>query len=236
MPPSGYNEEELKFETPSLAKRIGESLEKCAIILKREAIVSGDDKTRDKVNAFLEVHRIDWSKKVSAKATLCLRENRYNKPVQLPDKEDVVKMAQYLSEVGDSTFQQLSEDPTNAKLFNRLVMITLTVVIVFNRKRPGDAHKLWVDNFEKAVSYTNTHTDIYNSLNDEQKELIRIMKRIEESGKQAMKVPILLSPRMQSALALLVKVRNQCGVPKSNKFLFAGVGTTKFIRGSSTKT
>ncbi|KAK3916614.1 Polyprotein P1234, partial [Frankliniella fusca] len=52
---------------------------------------------------------MDWSTKVSAKVSLQLKESRYNKPVPLPDKEDMVTLANYLDSKSASAMSGLKE-------------------------------------------------------------------------------------------------------------------------------
>jgi len=184
------------------------------------------------VDDFLTLHEIEWSRKVSAKASLCLKEGLYNRPTQLPDKDDVLKLASFMVRESASALEELTADRTNAVHYNRLMMVTLASVIVFNRKRPGDAHRMTVATYQKAPTEEKTHDDIYNSLTDNQRRLVNSLKRVETRGKKFMKVPILFTPKMQKAINLMLSVREQCGIAKDNKFVFAKVGTTAYLRGS----
>jgi len=47
-----------------------------------------------------------------------------------------------------------------------------------------------------------------------------------------MMVPLLFTRQMQDSIELLIKTRNDCGILKDNKYIFANVGTMTNVRGS----
>lgn len=226
-----YDNATRTFKVPSLAKRIGESLQKCVIILKKRAIVEKNEDLRKNLEDFLALHAIDWSKKINRKAHLNLQEIRYNKPTQLPDKEDAVKLVDFIKSETEKTFNQLKDDPTNAVLYSKLTKLILASVIIFNRKRPGDVSKLKVALYTKENSH-QTHLDIYESLDDTQKKLVNSLKRVETTGKKSRKMVILFTPRFQEIVGFLINVRDKCSIPKENPYVFATTMEKSYVRGT----
>ena len=228
---SGYRHETATFAIPSLAKRVGESLQKCASIATKDAIISGNRIKKEEISDFLSLHEMDWSKRISSKATFNLKELKYNKVTQLPEKEDVLKVADFMAKESVLAFNNLKGDTNNVSFYNRLALVTLASVILLNRKRPGDTHKLWITTYRNSKSAA-PHSDILNSLSERQKELVQSLKRVETRGKKGMKVAILFTQQMQSAIELMLSCREQCSVPEENKYVFGAVATNSFYRGS----
>ncbi|KAK3917554.1 Retrovirus-related Pol polyprotein from transposon opus [Frankliniella fusca] len=198
---------------------------------EKKAIKEQDKNLQASVEGFLKLRELDWSNKVSKKASLQLKEDRYNKPEALTDKEDVIKLADYLVHKTNQAVQKLEDCPT-AVSFNSLANITLTRVILLNRKRPGDVHRLTIADYSSVPVNHHTHTDIWNSLDGEEQARVQSLKRVETRDKKFMKVLILFTPIMQEAVELLIKHRSQCGVLDSNQFLFPNVGCETHLRGS----
>ena len=63
--------------------------------------------------------------------------------------------------------------------------------------------------------------DILNSLTDFEKELCKILVRVEIEGKRGRKVPVLFPPNVKESVDLLIKTREEVGIPQSNPYIFA---------------
>ena len=229
---AGYNAVENKFKVPSLAKRIGECLQKCAVIASKVTIISRDDSRKKDVADVIELMNVDWSMRVSWKALIQLKEGKYNNGSQLPDKDDVRKVVEYVDKNLPIHLENLKEDPSNAVHYNSLMKLTLSSVIILNRKRPGDTHRLKVSTYESAIQ-ESTHDDIWTSLSVEEKHLVTSLKRVETPGKKKHnKIPIRFTPRMQDCVAQLLQSRRSCGVPSDYPYVFANVNSSTYCRGS----
>lgn len=106
----------------------------------------------------------------------------------------------------------------------------LTQVIVFNKRREGEASRLTLQTY-KNVKTSAINEDIYETLSPLEKELSKLLTRIEIRGKRGRKVPVFLSDRMKESIDLLVKKRETAGVPAKNPYLFARPGGMTHIRG-----
>ncbi|KAK3932766.1 Hemoglobin subunit beta [Frankliniella fusca] len=143
---AGFDLSTNTFKIPSVAKRIGDLLEAIAVILQKRAIKTQNEAKQKCIRDFITLREMDWSSKVSSKASLQLKELRYNKPVPLPDKDDTIKLADYLETHTEKAMKSL-EDTQTSKHFNDLTQVTLARILVFNRKRPGDVHNLTVETY-----------------------------------------------------------------------------------------
>ena len=74
---------------------------------------------------------------VKKRARHVLRDRKLNAPVQLPDPEDIAKLAEYMQDLMKST-----EKPTTPSDFKQLQNYVLARLISFNRRRPGEVQVL----------------------------------------------------------------------------------------------
>ncbi|KAL8574806.1 hypothetical protein ACOMHN_031913 [Nucella lapillus] len=145
---AGYDENKFSFATPSLATKLGNSLMTCAMILEARAVETTDEVLLNDAKSYILLHKARWHEEVSAHArrTLIVKSTGHQK--RLPLSQDVAKLARHLSSVADETTKNLSdavEENVVKKALSTLAEVTLTQVILFNRRRSGEASKLKVD-------------------------------------------------------------------------------------------
>lgn len=214
---AGYVPEGNKFTTPSLALRIGHSLAKVCEILHCHAIMTLDENLAKSCVAFRTLYQTKWPEFISSSARRTLSEMKYNKPTMLPPTEDVAKLNNYLDKRSKSSVAALTEERTQQN-YSMLAQTTLVKIILFNRRRSGEVSKMKVKNF---VERDRTQTDEAIALTAYEKKLCNHFERAELVGKKSRKVAVLLTPDMTNALNLMLEVRQECGVPAENDYLFA---------------
>lgn len=104
--------------------------------------------------------------------------------------------------------------------WENLSRIVLTTVILFNRRRSGEAERLEVETYLNHDK-TACQAEIEKSLTNLEKQLVNNLTLIETSGKRGRKVPIILREDMRNGIELLIKHRSDVGVFKDNKYIFA---------------
>ncbi|XP_076855742.1 uncharacterized protein LOC143510359 isoform X2 [Brachyhypopomus gauderio] len=226
----GYNSETNTYKTPSLAKKLGISLMKLSKLVKAKALIEKDHCLAQKLSSFQEIHTERWCELISATAARNLEESKWNAPTVLPFTEDVQKLHAFLNKMQDESIKQLSSEPT-AKYWSDLAQVMLTQIILFNRRREGEVSSMPLSTFLSRDT-SDPHGDIDWALSEVEKKLCRHFSRIVTRGKRGRPVPILLTPKMLSALELLVKNRDTCGVLKDNVYLFARPSAMSHYRGS----
>ncbi|XP_055006638.1 uncharacterized protein LOC129408046 [Boleophthalmus pectinirostris] len=112
-----------------------------------------------------------------------------------------------------------------------LAKVTLTQVILFNRRRSGQVSKMPLSAYMSPKNQ-DVLEDLGEALSDLEKKLCQHFRRLEIRGKRGRKVPVLLTPAMQESLDLLVTKRDMCGVPQENTYLFARPHAFSCYRGS----
>ncbi|XP_030012491.1 uncharacterized protein LOC115434595 [Sphaeramia orbicularis] len=226
----GFDSETNKFMIPSLANKIGNALVKVSKLLKAQGLMSNNDDLVRNATQFQEVHSEKWNELISATALRNIAEKKWNVPALMPFTEDVQKMHQFLSQMQDEYTSVLSENPST-KAWADLAKVCLTQTILFNRRREGEVASMPLSAFLSRDT-TDPHEDVDWALSEVEKALCRHFSRIIIRGKRGRPVPVLLTPKMLSALELLVKQREACGVLKDNLYMFARPAAMSHFRGS----
>lgn len=217
---AGLNPETGRYKTPSLAIKLGQSLQKCALIIKADCIRTGDPVSEKQTEKFSELASIEWNHKVSSGARTSLYERKFNKPNMLPLSEDILKIQSKLSEVMTENKKLLTSGGNNKVAWKTLAEVTLSKLILFNRRRSGEVQRIKEEDFTKRRQcYSNS--DVMDSLSQWEQTLCNKMERIEIKGKRGRKVPILMTKEMVEAMELLVCTREGSGVSKENPYFFA---------------
>ncbi|XP_041917916.1 uncharacterized protein LOC121682003 isoform X2 [Alosa sapidissima] len=225
---AGFDSNSNSFKIPSLALKLGHSLQKIASIIECNAMISGKKKIVENAQHFKQIYRTCWNENVSSSALKTLSEAKWNTPQLLPFTEDVKKMHMYMDQKQKEAYQQLTNEESSRNWVD-LAEVTLAQLILFNRRREGEVSKM------RLTAFTETdvplHADVAEALTALEKKLCEHFKRIEIRGKRDRKVPLLLTPAMQASMELLVKTRASCEVLENNIYFFARPRQETFIRG-----
>lgn len=206
---AGYNEDTNVFKKSSVAVKLGQSLDKKAMLIKSHSTISGDEET---------------------KARRTLEEAKWNSPQLLPFTEDVKLLHIYLDEQEKTPRKLLLSQPSSQQ-WAKLAKITLTQVMLFNRRREGEVSQMPLSAYISS-NQMDAHPDITMALTYLENKLCQYFRRVEIRGKRGRKVPVLLTPSMQESISLLIENRSRCGIPNENPFLFARPYAMTFFRGS----
>ena len=133
---AGFSMETSKYQVPSLAMKLGHRLARCCTLLKAKAIEARDSGLRERTKAYQEIHTVMWEQEISCNATRTLSEENKNSTKTIPLTEDVSKLSAHLQNEAETVLTKMA-DPTKVtkQLWERLAEITLTRVIMFNRRR-----------------------------------------------------------------------------------------------------
>lgn len=216
---SGYDEEKHCFRTPSLALKLGHSLQKVSDILYCRALMAEDSTLIKSTQSFKTLYSTKWSELISHTALTTLNERKFNKPSTLPFTEDVQRLHRHLEKTTEQALKDL-EHHSSSKSYSELCKATMANVILFNRRRGGEISKMPMNGFlERDTS--PLHKDVAFGLTEFELHLCQHFSRVELRGKRGRKVAVLLSPDMVNAITRLVEKRKDCGVLDENLFLFA---------------
>lgn len=218
----GYDETTLMYKTPSLVLKIGHSVCKCVQICRGLATEENNLQLQDQLENFLIVfnNRFEVNSSVALRT---LHNNKFNKPLRLPLADDIRRLNIYLQDEIEKIVSIPLLDSTDLILLSKL---TLCLIIAFNRKRSGECERIKKDCVEKMIT-GDINPDLVQHLDPFEQELARILSRFETRGKRGRKVPILLTPLMKNAVALINNHTNRLimGIVENNEYFFPIPGT-----------
>lgn len=226
---AGYDSQTNTYKRPSLALKIGNSLTKISLLVESCANVQNNYSAAKDARTFRRVYETRWNELVSAASLRTLQEAKWNAPLLLPFTKDVQTLHSYL-DLQQHIHSNLSKE-ASPQTWTQLAKVTLTQVILFNRRRAGEVSKMPLAAF-LSQNPSDPQEDVNVALSDLEKKLCQHFRRIEIRGKRGRKVPVLLTPEMQQALDLLASKRQECGVPRENTYLFARPFALTCYRGS----
>ena len=217
----GYDEASHAYACPSLPIKLGHSLKKCAEIKLTNCMVNGDGVGEAAARGIIELITNNRSDRIGKGARNTLEDRHYNKPKLLPLMEDVSTLHQYLDQRSASLRTDCERSPR--EYYPDLAQTCLTQVILFNRKRAGEAQRMKVSNFRNAItnaSETLANSEISQALSKFELELCKTHLRVEIKGKRSRKVPILLTEDMIASIKVILDSQEAAGVSGS-KYVFA---------------
>ncbi|MGH0150540.1 UNVERIFIED_CONTAM: hypothetical protein FKN15_026468 [Acipenser sinensis] len=141
-------------------------------------------------------------------------------PVGEPPRCADVKTLHAYLEDKQNEYQRALHSESSIKTFANLTKVTLSQVILFNRRREGEVAKMPLDAFTRR-DMSGLHEDVAISLSELENKLSQHFTRLEIRGKRDRKVPVLLTPTMVAAMNLLVQKRGDCQVADENGYMFA---------------
>uniref|UniRef100_A0A8W8MPK0 Uncharacterized protein n=1 Tax=Magallana gigas TaxID=29159 RepID=A0A8W8MPK0_MAGGI len=112
------------------------------------------------------------------KALSSLHEKKYNKPMLIPLVEDVKKLNIYLDTEAKRVCLEVKDNP---HLYAELAQICLAQVILFNRRRSGEAERMTLSAFSEAIKIGSGKPDnvVLSTLNAFEKTLCHSHIRVE---------------------------------------------------------
>jgi len=226
----GFDEKTHSFKIPSLSLKLGHSIKQCAEIVEAAAIIDGDTQRRGEALDFIGFCDKHWKWKVSTHALSDLSQKRFNKPQVLPVTQDLCLLNEHLLNISNSSAYTLCQNPDPAA-WASLAQSTLCQLILFNRRRGGEAERIKLDQFSKCVK-TVPDGVILDSLSAFERKLCDAMWRLEIPGKRGRKVPVLFPVNLKEKIDVLVAHRQDCGIPETNVYLFARSTACTHIRSS----
>ncbi|KAL8576182.1 hypothetical protein ACOMHN_054276 [Nucella lapillus] len=182
--------------------------------------MEGDEALQKATANFIELCESDWKEYVSSCALSTLEGRKYNKPHVLPLTDDLKKVTKHLEVERKKCLSELRSEPTSSTWLY-LAKVSLSNIIMFNRRRSGEASRMLISDFEAAKSNSQPEDDILEALSEMEKQLVDNFMRVEVRGKRGRKVPVLLTSHMRAEIEELLLHRQQVGVNPVNKYIFA---------------
>ncbi len=228
---SGFTKSKYRYDRPSLAVKIGHSLKTVGDILIGHYVKAEDEVAANRVRSFLGLLSSEWNHYVSHCARTNLEENKWYKKEMIPLTEDVIQLQKYLKSTEENAMEKLREghDP---KAYVMLSESILSQIILFNRRRQGEAAKMLLETYENKNTEA-LNEDVMQCLTKFERDLSNEFTRIVIRGKRGRKVPVLLTREMTRGLDFLMEHRTQeNSILYNNKYVFARPKSDSHLRGS----
>ncbi|XP_041823315.1 uncharacterized protein LOC121628352 isoform X2 [Melanotaenia boesemani] len=228
---SGYTRTKYRYSTPSLALKLGHSLKTVCDIMIGQHVKAEDEMAASRVRSFSGLLAAEWDLYVSRRARTNLEEDKWNKKEMIPLTEDVMKLQKMLKATEEASKQKLMEGP-NPQAYKTLSECILSQIILFNRRRQGEAAKMPLVTY-KERNKEKPNRDVMQCLSKLEQDLSQTFTRIVIRGKRGRKVPVLLTKQMSESLDFLIENRNQDNeILDSNEYVFARQNSDSHLRGS----
>ena len=159
--------------TPSLALKLGFSLKKCIAILTGKALREKDRALLSDQTYLEKLMDSEWNERISHHSLSTLHGRKFNKIELLPLTKDLEILRKHLLKQIAALSKALKEVPT-LQGWKQLAEATLTRLIIFNKRRGGEASKLLTSSFQARPNWKEASSQlIVNSLQPIEKELCK---------------------------------------------------------------
>lgn len=222
---SANNYNRPSFKTPSLALKLGHSIRKCIGIERGKALRKNNIDRDNELKNLLAIFDLEWKERISSNAISTLNTRTFNKPKSLPITADLVKLNEYII----SETNKIKNSPQ--KNWKRLAELTLCKVVLFNKRRSGEAAKLKVANFNDRTQRNTVNEEMAKSLSDLERRLASTLELVDIRGKRGRRVPIILTPDITENIQLLIENRKEMCILPENEYVFAIPNSFNSIRG-----
>ncbi|XP_071853449.1 uncharacterized protein [Apostichopus japonicus] len=233
----GFDEETHQYTKPSLALKLGHSLKKAAMLVVSTALIEENKEKERQARDVITLLNENWDWEVSSHALRTLYEGKRNNPKLVPLTTDVVLLSKYLRGEAESSLADLKKAKAVEEIkksWRNLAEITLTQILLFNRKRQGEVSKLTMEDYAK-LKKGESHVLDMQILSKFEQNLAKVIWRVEIVGKRGRSVPVLITENVKCAVDELVKHRDAVGIEPQNLFVFAiPEGSTHYIRACDT--
>ncbi|CAH2013947.1 unnamed protein product [Acanthoscelides obtectus] len=173
-----------------------------------------------------------WASRISSNALNTLYSRKMNKTQLLPISEDLLKLNTFISN-SIKMYKERLQTFSDSESWKMLAYCLLARIILFNKRRSGEAARLTIDSYNSRPQWSEqSTTELKNSLTPFEVKLAERLAVVEMPGKRAKKVPVLLTDEVRVALDLLISKRTDCGISGNNPYIFAcSKNSTQFLRG-----
>ncbi|XP_049619021.1 uncharacterized protein [Syngnathus scovelli] len=227
---AGYDSAARTYSAPSLAIKLGYSLQQVCRIVQERALERGDFALAESAKNFLAVYRKRWAKMISSGALSVLRKTKRKSREKVLDVQDVKKLIFHLEKISHLSEEKLHAE-RSAETYDILARTVLAQIILLNRRQNSEVSNLPLTVLT-SVKKPDPQENLDLLVSDLERRMCRVLSRMEIRSTCGRMVPVLLKPTFLSALELLVEVREACGVPAKNPFLLGRPHSLSAYRGS----
>lgn len=222
-----------EFMTPSLALKLGYSLKKCANIERGLALRQENLRRNESLLAFCNLMELEWQIRISSNALSSLFKRKLNAGQLLPVTSDLLKCNTHIRTELEKAQTALIKCST-AENWSRLAKLILCRIILFNKRRAGEASKMTLEQYSSRPSWSQQTTEeLKTSLTPYELKLAERHVIVNIIGKRGRFVPVLLTQETKTGIDVLISHRGaNVGIHPENPYIFArGLQTLTPLRG-----
>lgn len=217
---AGLNELAQTYKAPATAFELGSLIKKCGKHLVIICISKRDEISKKRTEDFLKVLEEELNCCINKTVMENQLHHQRQKKVVLPSNEEVTSFYEYLDENRQKLYKKL-QISYDFFTWKELSSFTITSIQTFNRRRAGEMERILLDDFKKYQSICdNDEAGLFENLPEEYRNNANKYVRFVIRGKRARGVPVLLSMKILNCIKVMLKYREQAGVPKDNPYLF----------------
>ena len=149
----------------SIALKLSHSIKKCLQLICGKAIREKDENLLSTTNNCLELLDTEWSDKISSASLSSMDRKKDNKVEMVPLASDLKALMQFLQNQIQALKKELRVTAT-PEVWAKLAEVTLSQMIIFNKRRSGEASRLLVKSYEGRPNWSESGCEaIKKSLN-----------------------------------------------------------------------
>ncbi|KAK4886630.1 hypothetical protein RN001_002901 [Aquatica leii] len=220
----GINAANTHYKAPTTVLTLSTVCKQACNIWKTECIKCSNSIGKQKVEDFLVLFNVTFPAELGRTAIENRIEQQRHKVVQLPTKDDIIKLVSFLRLKRREWFLKVRNgEVQNLKYaVQQLASYTLVSLMVFNRRRPGELERITLSDFANLQS-ASTISALGGHFKENQEEILLAnrYKRFEIRGKLNRTVPVLVDFEIEACISLIIKNRVKIGISSTNPYVFA---------------
>jgi hypothetical protein len=218
---------EVSKNTIGMSRKIGHSLRKCLVILRGQAMRTANYDLLSNVKLFDDLMTTEWSDIVSSKSLKKQYQAKLNKQIEIPTKEDLMTLATGIDDQFKSALANCKETVSKAN-WRKLAELLLAKIVVFNKRRAGEASRLKLEDYQKVSGHLNAQIqqELFEALKESDKVVASKHLVVYCPGKRGRHVPMILTLEMKAAIDFLNSSRKKAGILSNNPYVFATPDTS----------
>lgn len=224
------NKDSGRYEAPASAGNLSfELMNRVPDALLDEGIMKQDKTTQVETENFAKLLKRKYRRSISRTVAESQLEQKRRKLVVLPSTADVKKLLIWLREQKNLCCSSLEEKGFSVQTWKNLAGYTLSAIQVFNRRRPGEMERLVIKDYKthKAASEYKD-IELLSTLPAQSRSAINEYVRVVIRGKRSRGVAVLLHQEDVRCIDLILKYREEAGVPEFNPYVFGVAGATPY--------
>ena len=198
------------FTIPSVPRTVGTALGKVCHVLLGVALREENVELQRKVSSFRGLLDNEWGDKVGRASSETLSMRKQNVERELPTTHDMQRLQKHLHAKLESAIDA-ARVKFSVRAHNNLVSVVAVSLMVFNKRRGGEAVKIRVRDYTSRASYTQNET-VIKSLSALERQIMSKMCLIKTRGKRGRTVPVIIPQLEKEAVDLLVSLRGCVGL------------------------